>query len=33
MKTYGVIKRFLEMGAFLMTFLVVASLSWAADRI
>ena len=32
MKTYGAFKRFLEMGAFLLTFLVVASLSWAADR-
>ncbi len=32
MKTYGAFKRFLEMGAFLMTLLVVASLSWAADR-
>ncbi len=32
MKTYGAFKRFLEMGAFLMTLLVVASLSLAADR-
>jgi hypothetical protein len=31
MKTYGAFKRFLEMGAFLMTFLVVASLSLASD--
>jgi hypothetical protein len=32
MKTYRTLKRFLEMGAFLMTFMVVASLSRASDR-
>ncbi len=32
MKTYGAFKRFFELGVFLMTFLIVASLSWAADR-
>ncbi len=32
MKTYGAFKRFLEMGVLLITFLIVASLSWATDR-